>query len=555
MNAAVLTVLVEQGDANDARLAHHAEEADDAKAVLTYAPRAAARAAHLGSHREAAAQLERTLRWAAAAGPAEVADWRDRLADEYGLLDQWERSAELREDAAARWKELGDRRRESTSLRKLAHAQWRLCNGDGPMNAWSRSRWPFSMASRNAWSSGGRSTAKRASLTSDRPGDALVLAEQAIALAERFDDTALLSEALNTAACARWYQGEEAADQLRRALDIAVAGGHESQIGRALSNLYNFLSGNYRWAEAEDVFTEGLAYWELDAFSTYEACLKGGHIRSLERQGRWDETLLLGREIVARAREHLSPVNRLNPLQSVGRVLARHGDPEGAQMLEEALELTQPLGSSDWLCDALIGVIELAWLTGDDVLAQQYATKAVALVGPLDPDFAGEVSTWAMRVDVPINVTARLPEPHALAMSGHHRAATKRFDALGLPYDAALALLDSGEADAMREAVRRLDALGATAASARARQLMRVRGVAAIPRGSRASTKEDPLGLTAREREVLTLVCDGASNAQIAERLVISAKTVDHHVSSILTKLGVGTRREAADVALAASAT
>ena len=129
MNAAVLKVLVEQGDANDARLAHHAEEADDAQAVLTYAPRAAARAAHLGSHREAAAQLERALRWEAVAGPAEVADWRDRLADEYGLLDQWERSAELREDAAARWKELGDRRRESTALRKLAHAQWRLCNG------------------------------------------------------------------------------------------------------------------------------------------------------------------------------------------------------------------------------------------------------------------------------------------------------------------------------------------------------------------------------------------------------------------------------------------
>jgi len=549
MNAAVLKVLVEQSDANEARLAHHADQAEDAQAVLMYAPRAAAQAAHLGSHREAAAQLERTLRWEAAAEPAEVADWRDRLADEYGMLDQWERSAELREDAAARWKELGDRRRESTALRKLAHAQWRLCNGAALEHLVAESIAVLDgepECVELGWAINGKASFG----TSERPGDALVLAEQAIALAERFGDTALLSEALNTAACVRWYQGEEADDQLRRALDIAVAGSHESQIGRALSNLYNVLSANYRWDEAEDVFTEGLAYWELDAFSTYEACLKGGHIRSLERQGRWDETLLLGRAIVARAREHLSPVNRLNPLQGVGRVLARRGDPEGAQMLEEALGLARPLGASDWLCDSLIGVIELAWLTGDEAGARQHATTAVTLLASLDPDFTGEASIWARRVGVPVTVTDRLQEVHALAMSGDHQAAAERFDALGLPYEAALSLLDSGEADAMREAVRRLEALDASAAAHRARQLMRAKGVSAIPRGSRASTRDDPLGLTQRERDVLALICDGESNGAIAERLVISPKTVDHHVSSILAKLGVSNRQQAASVAM-----
>jgi DNA-binding NarL/FixJ family response regulator len=106
----------------------------------------------------------------------------------------------------------------------------------------------------------------------------------------------------------------------------------------------------------------------------------------------------------------------------------------------------------------------------------------------------------------------------------------------------------------MREAVRRLDALGAPVVVVRARQLMREQGVTAIPRGSRAATREDPLGLTAREREVLTLICEGASNAQIAERLVISTKTVDHHVSAILAKLGVTSRGEAAQAALAAPA-
>jgi DNA-binding NarL/FixJ family response regulator len=219
-------------------------------------------------------------------------------------------------------------------------------------------------------------------------------------------------------------------------------------------------------------------------------------------------------------------------------------------MLEEALGLARPLGAGDWLCDSLIGAIELAWLTGDEDAAQHQATAAVGLLESLDPDFTGEVWSWATRVGVPINVTGKLPEAHALAMSGDHLAASERFDALGLPYEAALALLDSGEADAMREAVRRLEALDAPAAALRARQLMRRRGVSAIPRGSRASTKDDPLGLTSRERDVLALICDGASNAAIAERLVISPKTVDHHVSSILAKLGVSNRQQAASVAM-----
>jgi len=165
------------------------------------------------------------------------------------------------------------------------------------------------------------------------------------------------------------------------------------------------------------------------------------------------------------------------------------------------------------------------------------------------PDYAGEFAIWIARTGVDIDGLTVEGTPHSLAIAGKYQDAAAQFDALGLRYDAALVLLDSGDAELMRDAVRRLDALGAPAVVARARQLMRSQGVAAIPRGSRASTKEDPLGLTAREREVLTLICDGASNAQIAERLVISAKTVDHHVSAILAKLGVRSRAEAARAA------
>ena len=554
MNAAVLGVLLDRDDVDDARLAHHAELAEDAAAVQTYAPLAGERAAQVGSHREAAAQYERALRVVQAAAPSLIAEWTDRLADAYGLLDQWPRSAQLREQAASQWEELDDRRRQSASLRKLANARWRLCDGDAQERLVAAAlavlddqpscpELGWALATKASW------------LSSEVPAETTELAQRAIEIAEEYCDTALLSEALNTQACVVWYQGGEAGALLRRALDVAIAGGHESQTGRGFGNLHSFLMARYRFAEAEDVFEEGLSYWELSDFSTYEACLKGGHVRGLEMQGRWDETLLLGREIVTRAREYLSPVNRLNPLQGVGRVLARRGDPEGAQMLHEALELARPLESSDWLSDSLIGSIELAWLCGDQDTARTHALSALAHLSALDPDFVGFAALWLARVGVKVDGLGSLPDPYGLALAGHHEVAAAQLAGIGLPYEAALVLLDSGEPDLMRESVRQLNALGAPAASARARQLMRERGIAAIPRGSRASTKDDPLGLTTRERDVLNLLCEGASNAEIAKRLVISPKTVDHHVSAILAKLGVSSRTEAAQVALAVAVT
>ncbi len=73
--------------------------------------------------------------------------------------------------------------------------------------------------------------------------------------------------------------------------------------------------------------------------------------------------------------------------------------------------------------------------------------------------------------------------------------------------------------------------------------------MSSVPRGQSPATRANPAGLTARQLDVLALLADGLSNAEIAARLVISPKTADHHVSAVLAKLDVRSRGEAAAVA------
>src|SRR5262249_30199485 len=98
---------------------------------------------------------------------------------------------------------------------------------------------------------------------------------------------------------------------------------------------------------------------------------------------------------------------------------------------------------------------------------------------------------------------------------------------------------------ALREALDLFHELGARPLAAMVSRELRERGVRGLTRGPRQTTRESPAGLTQRETEVLRLLAEGLSNAQIAARLFLSGRTVDHHVSAILRKLDVPTRRRA----------
>ena len=126
---------------------------------------------------------------------------------------------------------------------------------------------------------------------------------------------------------------------------------------------------------------------------------------------------------------------------------------------------------------------------------------------------------------------------------------------LGCGFERALALLGSDVEPAMREALVERKAPGAVAFARRCRDALclkgakGVKGVKGVGSGPRASTVAHPAGLTQREAQILGLMAQGLTNAEIAARIHRSAKTIDHHISAILGKLQARSRAEVSAMA------
>jgi DNA-binding CsgD family transcriptional regulator len=182
----------------------------------------------------------------------------------------------------------------------------------------------------------------------------------------------------------------------------------------------------------------------------------------------------------------------------------------------------------------------------DDVASETDAALSLALERS-DRWIAGELCTWRRRAGIVDTVApGSLPSPYSLELTGEWAAAARAWEKIGCPYEAALARAESGDAARKREALAALQRLGALPAARAIAQRLREQGITGVGRGPRRSTIEHPAQLTSRQVEILALLGDRLTNAEIAERLYISPKTVDHHVSAILGKLGVHSRRAAA---------
>jgi DNA-binding CsgD family transcriptional regulator len=550
LHAALLSALRAAGaEGDDARLAYHAEGANDPEAVLVHAPRAARRASELASHREACAQYERALRFAAQEPTIVLAGLLDGFAREASFVDRCDEAAEACERALQLWRAEGDRLRESDTLRQLSRAYWRLCRGADSTAAAEAALAVLDDVEpcrELAWAYAGLAATCVINGHNER---AVGLARTAQGIAEQLGLADVLSDALNTEGVAHAATVTvESPAALRRSLAVALAAGLEEQAGRAYANLLHMAAGNLRLEEATTWFAQGITYCDDHDLSSYGSCMRGTYSYVLSVLGRWEEATAVGQEVLDRTRPSL--INRVESLQTLGLLRARRGERDAWSFLDVLEDFVAGGEAGPWIACAQLARTEAAWLDGQPTQAVAELERMIDVIPTLDGHDQGRLAVWAARLGVEVDVPGPVPVPFATELAGRHRAAATEWTRIGAPYEAAMALLGSTHEAELREALATFDALGAAAPARICRRRLRELGASNVPVGPQATTRSHAVGLTRRQQEVLELVVAGLANAEISGRLFISERTVDHHVSALLGKMGVASRTAAAAEAL-----
>ena len=533
-------LLLLRGDAVAFRhdLARHA---GDAAAIRRVAPVAARAATAAGGHRQALEHWEASLAAAGGDDPEAL----EGVAVEAMACARTERALEARRALLELHDAAGDGLRAGDDERWLGRILW--WSGDVPAATEATDRAierleAFPDSRELAMALSARS---QLAMLDQRHEEALELGTRAERLALAIGDRETLAHAKTNVGTTLLQQSEDrGVELLEEAYALAMADGHDDHAARALVNLATAMVTRRRSdPRVHDHVERALGFVrerELDGYVQYLLGVRA-HLRLF--RGDWERAEDDANASMAFGEDR--GVSLCPALIVLGRLRARRGDPSAGETLAEAWRAVHT-GELPRLGPAAAARAEHAWLEGDVEAVAEIARPAYGLAAERGDSWArAELAHWLWRAGSPVPPAADDPEPYALAMAGDWAGAAAAWERIGFPYDQAEALSDAGDETARLDALSRYEALGAPRSAAHLRRRLRADGVKRIPRGPRAASRLGPAGLTPRETEVLDLIVRGATNAEIARELVISAKTVDHHVSAVLGKLGVGSRREA----------
>ena len=544
LHGAVFEAL-QRREADTARLVHHAEHAGRFDAVIRLAPIAAREATQAGAHRQAAAHYALALSHAGELDAAQRAKLFVLHAKACMSMHRLDAAMQSRRQALALHRQLGQSLAEGIDLREMARIEWfRGAIAAGKVHATAaievlaRLAEPRELALAHA-------TMAHLHLFDEVPAVALEWGRLALAWFESKGDEEGLSYALSIVAGAELVRSDDPASwhRLERSLEIALRRDSPEPVARLHAIFASMALVHRRFDRLRAACDAGIAYCDDRDRDLDSARLRIRRASGLIHQGKWPAARVELEHV--RATPELAQIEDQQSRHLLALLGLREGDEAADDYWTRMIDGRLALDVDPWYTPQAPAIAEAAWLRGDT--AAMVRVAAAALPGALRTGEhwrIGQLACWLHRGGAAPEIAAEnVAVPCRFELVGDARGAAAAWAALGCRYEQGLALL-GGDAEAVRDALAIFESLGATPAARLARQGLRARGVGDVPRGRYRAARTDPLGLTSRERGVLELLREGLSNRAIAAHLHRSERTVEHHVSTLLAKLGVASRAE-----------
>lgn len=539
-----LDIMLEETDKYSfAELMHHSKGATDAASVLHFAPLAAENAARLGAHREAADYLETALQYVDEASTENAAELYESWAYESGISNQVnDRVIEARRHALTLWRALKRPEKVAENLRFLSRLHW--YHGEAAQAG------RYLDESINLLEELGNQEKLALAYTmrsqmlmlNSQMTDAIKWAQRAIAEAADPASPEINVHALNNIGTAKLFLGQEdGVADLQESLRLALRHNMHEDAARVFTNLSEYSVDIRKLDLAEETLEQGITFdteHDLDSWLYY---LLGRKAQLRLEQGRLKEAAEICSAVIDIEGQTL--LMKLPARIMLGRAQLRMGEAEAAKTLDAARADALATGEVQYQIPVLFGLLEKAWLSG----SQAAAVDTLKTLEKIEPHLfslwsRAEHAFWANLLDAPLpEQKESMPTAFDPALAGDMQKAGDAFAARGAAYLANICYAMIGEADVVSRALAALHGQGANAVISHLMQLAEARGVKRkelkVPRGPYEASRSNPVGLTAKEQSVLVLLGEGRSNAEIAETLSRSPRTIEHHVSSILQKM------------------